>query len=282
MEDADSSAGTMSQPVCANCGSTLVGRYCHHCGQERVADPLSLKTLAGDLVSNVVDIEHSKMWRSLRVLVARPGLLTNEYLAGRRRHWITPLKLYLSIFALSFFLYSAFKSVAIYDLSTLLTIEKAGVLTRAVSKLAEKRHLAQDTFIAFVNAKWHAYMSFAQFIYPLVFAVVLKVFYFRHRFVEQLVFSMHYQALATLLTILAWPLYRLTGVALTHVSSVLAVGLTLLMIVYLILAIRAVYRQSWGISIAKGVILYVAYYLIFTATTYSMLALAISAVMRGW
>jgi|SRR3954469_16756600 hypothetical protein len=282
MEDADSSAGTMSQPVCANCGSTLVGRYCHHCGQERVADPLSLKTLAGDLVSNVVDIEHSKMWRSLRVLVARPGLLTNEYLAGRRRHWITPLKLYLSIFALSFFLYSAFKSVAIYDLSTLLTIEKAGVLTRAVSKLAEKRHLAQDTFIALVNAKWHAYMSFAQFIYPLVFAVVLKVFYFRHRFVEQLVFSMHYQALATLLTILAWPLYRLTGVALTHVSSVLAVGLTLLMIVYLILAIRAVYRQSWGISIAKGVILYVAYYLIFTATTYSMLALAISAVMRGW
>ena len=68
---------------------------------------------------------------------------------------------------------SAFKSVAVYDLSTLLTVEKSGVLTRAITRLADKKHLAQDAFIAVVNTKWHAYMSVAQFVYPLVFAVVL-------------------------------------------------------------------------------------------------------------
>ncbi|MFL6516189.1 MAG: DUF3667 domain-containing protein [Chthoniobacterales bacterium] len=281
MERADSAADTISHPMCANCGAQLVGQYCHHCGQERVADPLSIRTLVGDLVSNVVDVEHSKMWRSLRALVSRPGFLTTEYLAGRRTQWITPLKLYLSIFAVSFFLYSAFKSVAVYDLSTLLTVEKSGVLTRAITRLADKKHLAQDAFIAVVNTKWHAYMSVAQFVYPLVFAVVLKLSYFRRRFVEQLVFSMHYQALVLLLTILAWPLYRLTGVALTHVSGVLAAGLTLLMILYLILAIREVYGQSWPVSIGKGVLLYFAYYVIFTVTTYSVLILAITVLMRG-
>jgi uncharacterized protein DUF3667 len=281
MKQGEVLAGATATQVCANCGEPLLGPYCHRCGQRRVGDPLSLKALTGDVIANVVDIDHSKMWRSLRALLTRPGLLTREYFAGRRVDWITPLKLYLSIFALSFFLYSAFKSVAVFDLSTLLTADKTGALAKAIAQLAQKRHLAQEAFITVVNAKWHGYMSFAQFLYPLFFAVVLKLFYWRRRFVEQLVFSMHYQAFALLVIILAWPLYRLTGIILTNTSAVLAIAVTLVMMLYLIFAARAVYRESWAVSITKGVLLYFGYYLIYTATTYSMLALAIFAAARG-
>ncbi|MBX3637278.1 MAG: DUF3667 domain-containing protein, partial [Rubrivivax sp.] len=37
------------------------------------------------------------LWRTLKLLLARPGELTRQYLAGRRRHYVLPLRLYLSI-----------------------------------------------------------------------------------------------------------------------------------------------------------------------------------------
>ena len=56
--------------------------------------------------------------------------------------------------------------------------------------------------------------------------------------------------------------------------------MTLLMIAYLIAAVRSVYRQSWIASSVKGLVLYAGYYLIFSSLTYGMLALAIWALVR--
>ena len=266
---------------CANCGSPLAGTYCHRCGQKAVNDPLAFKVLTGDLVSHFTDIEHSRFFRTLSALLTRPGRLTNEYIAGRRADWITPLKLYLTIFALSIFLYSAFKSVAVYDISTLAANEKTGALTKLIAQAAQKKHMTADVFAASVNAKWRTYLSVSQFIYPLLFAVILKLFYFRRRFTEHLVFSLHFQALALLVVIIAWPLYRLTGIALTQWSVVLAVAVTLIMIVYLTIAVGAVYRQGRIATITKGLTLYLGYYLIYILITYATLAVAIVVFMRS-
>lgn len=37
------------------------------------------------------------LWRTLVLLFTRPGQLTREYLAGRRRHYVLPLRLYLTV-----------------------------------------------------------------------------------------------------------------------------------------------------------------------------------------
>src|SRR5262249_44298218 len=37
------------------------------------------------------------LWRSLRLLLLKPGALTVEYLKGRRKHFVLPLRLYLTI-----------------------------------------------------------------------------------------------------------------------------------------------------------------------------------------
>ncbi|MFL6583502.1 MAG: DUF3667 domain-containing protein [Chthoniobacterales bacterium] len=262
-------------PICANCGANLAGQYCHHCGQEHIRDPLAVKALVGDVATHITDIEHAKGFRTLRVLLTQPGRLTNEYCRGRRAPWIAPLKLYLTIFALSFFLYSAFKSVAVYDVSTLAATEKSGHMTQLLSRIAEKSHVTLDAYTAAVNAKWRTYLSFAQIVYPVVFAIALKLFYWRRRFMEHSVFSLHYQAFALLIVIIAWPLYFLVGLSLTQRSVVVAALVTLVMMAYLVLAIRAVYRQSWTAATIKGLLLYVAYYVIYVGITYSALAAAL-------
>jgi hypothetical protein len=283
MVEPDLEASAAERP-CTNCGSTLLGEYCFRCGQRRVEpDQLSVRHFVNEAIAHLSDIEHTKIFRTARTLLLRPGVLTNEYLAGRRAQWVTPLKLYFTIFAISFFLYSAFKSVAVYDLATLIQTDQRGVLRKGVAALAERKHVALDVFITAVNAKWRTYISFSQIVYPIFFALALALFYLRQRryFAEHLIFSIHYQAFALLLVVLAWPLYLLTGLTLTHRTAILATVVTILMIAYLIVAVRAAYGQSWLASSVKGVVLYLVYYVIFTCLTYGMLALATFVVMRG-
>jgi hypothetical protein len=37
------------------------------------------------------------LWRTLKLLLLKPGELTRQYLAGRRKHYVLPLRLYLTI-----------------------------------------------------------------------------------------------------------------------------------------------------------------------------------------
>jgi hypothetical protein len=84
----------MTSTRCANCGAPIAGPYCAQCGQETtIALPTSmafLKEAAGRYVA--LD---GRMWRTLAALFFRPGFLTREYLAGRRRRYVRPGRLFL-------------------------------------------------------------------------------------------------------------------------------------------------------------------------------------------
>ncbi|MCT8000743.1 DUF3667 domain-containing protein [Sphingomonas sanguinis] len=84
---------------CLNCGATLVGHYCHACGQSSHIH----RTLGAwwhDFSHGVLHIE-GQVWRTIAFLVTRPGELTRRYIAGERRRFLSPLALYLfSVFLL--------------------------------------------------------------------------------------------------------------------------------------------------------------------------------------
>ncbi len=79
---------------CRNCGADAPGAYCPSCGQEtRIALPKAsqfLREAAGRYVAF-----DGRMWRTLALLLARPGFLTREYLAGRRIRYVRPARLVL-------------------------------------------------------------------------------------------------------------------------------------------------------------------------------------------
>ncbi|HEX3528505.1 MAG TPA: DUF3667 domain-containing protein [Thermoanaerobaculia bacterium] len=86
---------------CRNCGEALVGKFCHHCGQEDLPLHPTLGQLASELLGELFSFD-SRLLRTLRPLLTRPGALTRDYLAGRRIRFVSPLKTYL-IAALIFF-----------------------------------------------------------------------------------------------------------------------------------------------------------------------------------
>src|SRR5262245_39781968 len=91
--------------TCASCGHPLDGPFCSRCGEERL-DPGKLTLwhfITSSLPGEVFDLD-SKIWRTLRLLLFRPGFLALEYAAGRRRPYVKPLRVLLTaiiVYALS-------------------------------------------------------------------------------------------------------------------------------------------------------------------------------------
>lgn len=81
------------QPTCLNCGTALIGAYCHRCGQKgRVRRTLS--AFWHDLIHGVLHVE-GKIWRTLPLLAWRPGELTRRYAEGERARFVSPMALFL-------------------------------------------------------------------------------------------------------------------------------------------------------------------------------------------
>ena len=94
--------GAVSTENCLNCGEVLTGQHCSHCGQRAKVRVLSLWGLTKDVLGDLMDWD-SRAWRTLRPLAFKPGLLTQEYLRGRRANYTPPFRMYL-ILSVSFFL----------------------------------------------------------------------------------------------------------------------------------------------------------------------------------
>lgn len=85
-------------PYCRNCHFTLARPrpvHCGHCGQETDLHPPSVREMFTEYLGHYVAFD-GPLWRTLWALIALPGHLTNAYFHGRRRHYVLPLRVYLS------------------------------------------------------------------------------------------------------------------------------------------------------------------------------------------
>lgn len=127
--------GTGGPHACLNCGTVLNGDFCHRCGQSgRVHRTLS--AFWHDLLHGVLHFE-GKIWRTLPMLVWRPGDLTRRYIAGERARFVSPLALFL--FSI-FFMFAVFAwtggPVAVRDAETGETLDKS--ITRNEAEIRTK------------------------------------------------------------------------------------------------------------------------------------------------
>lgn len=87
--------------LCHNCQAPTGGNFCQNCGQETHLHPASAREFLHEFVGHYVALE-GKLLGTLGRLLFRPGLLTKEYVAGRRVRFVQPLRLYLTLSVLFF------------------------------------------------------------------------------------------------------------------------------------------------------------------------------------
>src|SRR5438094_2154882 len=87
---------------CENCGALLTGRWCSQCGQAAIDYRRSFRHVIVDVLDSFLNWD-SKFFATIGWLIARPWHLTNQFLAGRRVPYVHPLRLYLLVSILFFF-----------------------------------------------------------------------------------------------------------------------------------------------------------------------------------
>ncbi|MFC6634306.1 DUF3667 domain-containing protein [Microbulbifer taiwanensis] len=87
---------------CANCDTRLLGPHCYACGQPVEGMAKHFLTFIGDFFNSVFGLD-SRIARTLGPLLLRPGFLSNEYLAGRRVRYVSPVRLFVFLCLIAFF-----------------------------------------------------------------------------------------------------------------------------------------------------------------------------------
>ncbi len=90
---------------CANCGAERSGPYCSRCGQNDRDYQRALPPLISELLQEAFEID-SRLVRTLKLLLFRPGALALEFTHNRRASYVSPIRLYLFVSILFFFFLS--------------------------------------------------------------------------------------------------------------------------------------------------------------------------------
>lgn len=91
--------------TCLNCNHVVASRFCPNCGQENTD---TRKTFYHLFVHFFEDLTHyeNAFWKTIKNLLLRPASLTKEYLSGKRLSYLAPVRLYIFISFVTFFLIS--------------------------------------------------------------------------------------------------------------------------------------------------------------------------------
>ena len=88
--------------TCLNCRHVVENKFCPNCGQENTD---TRKTFHHLFIHFFEDLTHyeNAFWRTIKNLLFKPASLTKEYLSGKRLSYLAPVRLYIFISFVTFF-----------------------------------------------------------------------------------------------------------------------------------------------------------------------------------
>ena len=269
--------------TCLNCGTELKGRFCYACGQKDLPQRQTLGELLTNFVGSFTSFE-SKFFKTLKYLLFYPGFLTSEYNSGRRERYYHPARAYVFISFVFFLLFFSTRSQSADDAGSVVKNSRGGseswkialdsiefetrkqydsaqqalpekdrdnVIMRFLRlrniELNEKYNGRADQFgHDVIKASLDNFPKVFFYLLP-IFALLLKLLYVRRDFyyAEHLVFSVNYYNffyMAASILIL---------VGFIPLLSWVKIVMYLWMIVYFILAMKRIYKQSWMKTLVK-------------------------------
>lgn len=247
---------------CLNCGASLHGAFCAACGQRAVPPNPTVRELAGDAWQEMSGYD-GRIMSTIRGLL-RPGFLTREYLAGRRAHYLPPLRVYL-ILSVIFFLVAA-------SAPTLNGADGPGGLridltnddgTQMSDEERAQMRAELDDAVWFLRPMFEMMLEDEQgfrrrvftvmprvfFVMLPVFAAIVSLFYRGRTFPAALIFAVHLHAFAFVAFTISEAL-KFTGNE--HLAERLGAVIAIVFAIYALRSFRAVFGGRWPMTLAKA------------------------------
>jgi hypothetical protein len=224
-------------PHCKNCQALLENAYCSACGQRDVDLERPIFGLISDVLRETFELD-GRAAVTLTTLFRHPGKLTSEFLAGRRRIYTSPLRLYLVI-SISFFVLVAW-------------LARSGLLLDP----------GQDPqFDAAVQARFLSDdLPRLMFVLLPIFALIMKMVFWNRLYFDHLIFSLHLHSAAYVVLAVMLPLEDLANRYL--ILMIFQVLSLVYFVAYFLVAIRRVYQSSWFAVAWKTVVVLFVYMIV--------------------
>lgn len=226
-------------PVCSNCQSSLDGEYCSACGQRNLDLEKPIWSLLGAVISETFEVD-GRAALTLKTLFRHPGMLTREFLAGRRVAYSPPLRLYLIFSIVCFFLIAWFAS--------------SGLLREPGSDLnfdaaVQERFLSDE-------------LPTLMFLLLPVFAMLMKIAYWKRLYFDHLIFSLHLHCVAYVALAIMLPL---EAVAAQYTILLIAQVIVFLsFLAHFVIAVHRVYQAGWLADAVRSTLVLVMYVIVVT------------------
>lgn len=246
--------------VCPSCGALLTGEFCSTCGQERIHP--SRETLRGFIRSSLAALSpvDGRALISLRDLFRRPGLLTREFIAGRRQTYLPALQLFL-LCNLVFFVLGGSMGNRMFTQS-LNSQTNLQIYSPLARDMVRDRMTGDDApdyrelSARFDVVSDHYARALVIIMVPFLALVVGMLEYRRGRALHHVVFALHYLAFALLFYLIEFVAFFRVGKAFGWFApdEVFAIGAFLVQAVYLAFAFRRAYGDGVTAAAVKGLV----------------------------
>jgi hypothetical protein len=209
-----------------------------------------------------------KIFRTLKLLVTKPGALTLEFFRGRRARYISPIRLYLTCSLLYFALAAIAPSDAKFEVTA------TDVPSPEVEEVIRRAEKAMED----LREKITHYAPRAMFLLLPLFALLTWRFYRSAQpfYVPHVYYALHFHAFVFLVFAVA-KMCQFGGTVGDAVGGVLA----LLVIPYHYVSLRRVFGGSRGQVAWKGTATMLIYTLTIAAIFLAVLAAQIKSIIAG-
>lgn len=236
-------------PQCLNCGAELGGPFCQSCGQKAASVHLGFGAVLHEITHEFLHLD-GKIFRTLKVLVTRPGQLTKDLVEGHRSRYITPLRLYLTASILFFFLFTALPGGGASAFNVTYTNESSSGFTFRTGPRTEAEQAAADPVRRDqISGRVLTNLPRAVFVVMPLSALLTLAFYRRRQpfYVAHLYYAVHVHAFAFLAGSLVLLLSR-GG----RVAEIAAMPVFFSVFLYHFLALHRFFGESWLRTLWKG------------------------------
>lgn len=264
--------------ACQTCSAPLAGKYCSQCG-EKVLDPahdLKISKFIEQAVDGFTHLD-SKIWLTFKLLFFKPGMLSAEYLAGRRVKYMKPIQLVLVSCLLFFFFmphsgsfYTSYEQLETgfrkqgfsldnpvkYDIQTVLQEKARKRLGPDATETAVKEQAQAIYRVAYERAAVYSKTYLILLLPVWAFLIYLLFLRSNSRFVPHLVFAAHLFSFFLLLDLMFLLFYfELLQLPVIETFKHLLPFL-LIVLVYFVLAVKRFYQQSPLQVLWKGTVIF--------------------------
>ena len=176
---------------CTNCGAALQGAFCSHCGQKKEEKhDFTFWHFVGHSLHEFTHMD-SRVYRTVKMLMFRPGAIAQEFVIGHRKKLINPVRLYIIVNVLYLLLGGV--NTFYTPLEIHMQDRFQDIIVPLVNKKVAESHVSFEVYAKAFDHKTKEQAELALVLIVLAFSVVLSLLYYRQKryYIEHLVLSLN-------------------------------------------------------------------------------------------